>query len=52
MPSRAPAISVVIPTRNRHSMLADAIASVLRQDFDDYEIVVVDDGVGAAEFVA
>ena len=52
MPGRTPAISVVIPTKNRHSMLAEAIASVLRQDFDDYEIVVVDDGVGAAEFVA
>ncbi len=52
MPGRTPAISVVIPTKNRHSMLAEAIASVLRQDFDDHEIVVVDDGVGAAEFVA
>jgi glycosyltransferase involved in cell wall biosynthesis len=52
MPSRSPAISVVIPTRNRHAMLAEAVASVLRQDFDDYEVVVVDDGVGAAAFVA
>ena len=52
VPSRSPAISVVIPTKNRHSMLAEAIASVLRQDFDDYEVLVVDDGVGAAEFVA
>jgi glycosyltransferase involved in cell wall biosynthesis len=52
MRSRSPAISVVIPTKNRHAMLAEAIASVLRQDCEDYEIVVVDDGVGAAEFVA
>jgi glycosyltransferase involved in cell wall biosynthesis len=52
MPSRSPAISVVIPTRDRHAMLAEAIASALRQDFDDYEIVVVDDGVGAAEFIS
>jgi glycosyltransferase involved in cell wall biosynthesis len=52
MPDRTPTISVVIPTKNRHSMLAEAIASVLRQDFHDYEIVVVDDGVGAAEFIA
>ena len=52
MPDRTPAISVVIPTKNRHAMLAEAIASVLRQDFNDYEIVVVDDGVGAAEFIA
>jgi glycosyltransferase involved in cell wall biosynthesis len=52
MPSRSPTISVVIPTKNRHAMLAEAIGSVLRQDFDDYEIVVVDDGVGAGAFVA
>jgi glycosyltransferase involved in cell wall biosynthesis len=52
MPVRSPMISVVIPTKNRHAMLAEAIASVLRQDFDGFEIVVVDDGVGAAEFIA
>ena len=33
-------------------MLADALASILRQDFRDFEIVVVDDGVGAVEFLA
>jgi len=52
MPGQSPAVSVVIPTKNRHAMLAEAIASALRQDFDDYEIVVVDDGVGAARFIA
>lgn len=51
MPGRSPAVSVVIPTKNRHEMLAEAIASALRQDFDDYEILVIDDGVGAAGFV-
>ena len=52
MPARRPAISVVIPTKNRHIMLADAVASVLRQDLQDFEIVVVDDGAGAASFLA
>ena len=28
MPERSPAVSVVIPTKNRHAMLAEAIASV------------------------
>ena len=52
MPSRRPAISVVIPTRDRHAMLADAVASVLAQDFSDFELIVVDDGAGAADFLA
>jgi glycosyltransferase involved in cell wall biosynthesis len=37
-------VSVVIPTRDRPSALRRAIDSVLRQSFDDFEIVVVDDG--------
>lgn len=37
-------VSVVIPTYNRGYMLADAIESVLTQDFTDYELIVVDDG--------
>jgi hypothetical protein len=37
-----PFFSVVIPTRNRPELVQSAIASVLAQDFDDYEVVVSD----------
>ncbi len=37
-------VSVIIPTYNRASMVGDAIESVLKQDLDDIEIIVVDDG--------
>ena len=40
----SPFFTVVIPTRNRPAVLAAAVKSVLAQDFDDYEIVIVDDG--------
>lgn len=38
-----PFFTVVIPTFNRSSLLAEAIESVLNQTFDDFEIIVVDD---------
>jgi glycosyltransferase involved in cell wall biosynthesis len=44
-------ISVVIPTRGRHHFLKQAIASVLAQTHAPTEIIVVDDGEGAAEAV-
>ena len=39
-----PIISVVIPTYNRAHCLGDAIDSVLAQTFQDFELIVVDDG--------
>lgn len=37
-------VSVIIPTYCRAALLEQAIASVRTQDFEDYEIIVVDDG--------
>lgn len=37
-------ISVVVPVYNGESFLADTLKSILEQDFDSYEIIVVDDG--------
>ena len=39
-----PLVSVIIPTYNRGWVLQEAVESVLAQDFDDFELIVVDDG--------
>jgi len=39
-----PRVSVIIPTYNRLPMLNEAVQSVLEQDFEDFELIVVDDG--------
>ena len=39
-----PKVSVVIPTYNYARFLGEAIQSVLDQTFDDFELIIVDDG--------
>jgi glycosyltransferase involved in cell wall biosynthesis len=39
-----PLVSVIIPTYNRAALVAEAVASVFSQTFQDFEILVVDDG--------
>jgi glycosyltransferase involved in cell wall biosynthesis len=42
--SRVPEFSVVIPSYNRLDFLKQALSSVWAQSYNDYEIIVVDDG--------
>ena len=44
MISTEPLVTVIIPTFNRADMLKSAIDSVRRQNFSDWELIVVDDG--------
>ncbi len=36
--------SVIVPTHNREKSLKECILALLNQSFDDYEIIIVDDG--------
>lgn len=39
-----PSVSIITPTYNHRQYISDCIESVLRQTYDDYEMIVVDDG--------
>lgn len=50
MPS--PLVSVIVPTYNRPAMLRDALASIEAQTFQDFEILVINDGGEDVEGIA
>jgi hypothetical protein len=43
-PDARPLVSVVIPVHNGARFLADAVASILTQEYPELELIVVDDG--------
>ena len=44
MDKEKPTVSAIIPTYNRAHLIGRAIQSVLDQTYQDFELIVVDDG--------
>ena len=44
MANHSPKVTVIIPTYNRAHFISEAIHSVLAQKFQDFELIIVDDG--------
>jgi glycosyltransferase involved in cell wall biosynthesis len=40
----SPFFSIVIPTYNRADFISATLQSVLKQEFEEFEVLVVDDG--------
>eukprot|EP01113_Clastostelium_recurvatum_P017384 TRINITY_DN2039_c0_g1_i3.p1 TRINITY_DN2039_c0_g1~~TRINITY_DN2039_c0_g1_i3.p1 ORF type:complete len:1334 (-),score=355.24 TRINITY_DN2039_c0_g1_i3:206-4135(-) len=49
--SAHPLVSVIISTYNRPRFLADAITSLQRQDYPNFEVILVDDGSTSREAI-
>lgn len=43
-PVRTPVFSVIVPVYNRAELLKRTVGSVLRQEFADFELLIIDDG--------
>lgn len=44
MPSHSPLISVIVPSFNRAHLLPETIENILQQSFEDFELIIVNDG--------
>ncbi|MBD3317834.1 MAG: glycosyltransferase, partial [Chitinivibrionales bacterium] len=44
IPPKKPKVSVIIPCYNHGAFLNDAVSSVRNQTFQDYEMIIIDDG--------
>lgn len=44
MKTTSPLVSIIIPTYNSDTTIIQAIESVFKQSFTDYEVIVIDDG--------
>lgn len=42
--TNGPLVSVIIPTYERINLTLSAVGSVMKQDYDNFEVIVVDDG--------
>ena len=42
--TRPPAVSVLMPVRNMQTTVLSAVDSILNQQFEELELIVVDDG--------
>jgi glycosyltransferase involved in cell wall biosynthesis len=47
----SPTVSVIVPTCNRPDFLVEAVKSILDQSYQDFEIIVVNDGEADVEHV-
>ncbi|WP_052891269.1 glycosyltransferase [Thermogemmatispora carboxidivorans] len=44
LPEPPPHVSIILPVRNEEAHIDDCLASLLAQDYPDFEVVVIDDG--------
>ena len=44
MPNKKQIVSIILPTYNRAHLIEESIKSVLRQSFQDFELLIIDDG--------